>query len=58
MEINHLFLSFMAIYEQANRAQYILTAVSGTDFSGYPGCRETSIKLPHVMLYLAMNLNL
>lgn len=56
MEINHLFLSFTAVYEQANRARHIITGVSETDFSGYPDRRETSIKLPNVPLYLAMNL--
>lgn len=58
MEINHLFLSFTAVFEQANRARHIITGVSETDFNGCSDCRETSIKLPNVTLYLARNLSL
>ncbi len=52
---NHIFFSIAAIYAKQIGAKHLVTGVSGTDFSGYPDCRDSFIKSLNVTLNLAMD---
>lgn len=52
---NLIFLSFAAIFTKQKKANYLITGVSQSDFSGYPDCRDNFIKSLNVTLNLAMD---
>ena len=52
---NLLFLSFAGVLAKVKGAKHIVTGVCGTDFSGYPDCRDVFIKSLNVTLNLAMD---
>lgn len=54
---NILFLSSVACIAYNKKIQHIVTGVCETDFSGYPDCRDTTIKSLQVTLNLAMESN-
>ena len=52
---NILFLTLTAIYAYQVKAEAIITGVCETDFSGYPDCRDDSIKAMQVALNTGMD---
>jgi 7-cyano-7-deazaguanine synthase len=54
---NILFLSSVACIAYNKGIENIVTGVCETDFSGYPDCRDTTIKSLQVTLNLAMEAN-
>lgn len=54
---NILFLSSVACIAYNRGIENIVTGVCETDFSGYPDCRDTTIKSLQVTLNLAMETN-
>jgi len=51
---NLLFLSFAATLAVRRNARHIVTGVCETDYSGYPDCRDDTIKALQVALNLGM----
>ena len=51
---NLFFLSIAAVYARERGIRHIVKAVSQTDFSGYPDCRDNFIRSLNVTLNLAM----
>ncbi|PCJ19120.1 MAG: 7-cyano-7-deazaguanine synthase QueC [Candidatus Cloacimonadota bacterium] len=51
---NILFLSYVACIAYSKKIKNIVTGVCETDFSGYPDCRDDTIKSLQVTLNLAM----
>ena len=52
---NLFFLSIAAVFAQQHGIRHIVTGVSQTDFSGYPDCRDDSIKALQVAVNLGMD---
>ena len=52
---NILFLTLTAIYAYQVKAEAIITGVCETDFSGYPDCRDDTVKAMQVALNLGMD---
>jgi 7-cyano-7-deazaguanine synthase len=51
---NLLFLSVAAAYAYHKKAKHLITGVCQTDYSGYPDCRDASIKAIQVAVRLCM----
>ena len=51
---NILFLTLTAIYAYQVKAEAIITGVCETDFSGYPDCRDDTLKALQVAVSLGM----
>lgn len=52
---NLLFLTFAATLAVRRHARHIVTGVCETDYSGYPDCRDDTMKALQVALNLGMN---
>lgn len=54
---NYIFLGFAAAFAYKENIQNIVTGVCQTDYSGYPDCREETIKSIQNSLSLSMDYN-
>lgn len=52
---NIVFLTTAAIFAEQRGLKYIVTGVCETDYSGYPDCRDDTVKALQVCLNLGMN---
>jgi 7-cyano-7-deazaguanine synthase len=51
---NLLFLTFAAIIAHQRQIKYVVTGVCETDYSGYPDCRDDTVKALQVAINLGM----
>ncbi len=51
---NLIFLTFAAAYAYPRAIQHLVTGVAQTDYSGYPDCRETTMRAMQEALNLGM----
>ena len=51
---NLIFLTFAAAYAYQRKIKNLVTGVAQTDYSGYPDCRENTIKSLENTIYLGM----
>ncbi len=52
---NLVFLSFAAALAYTRRIEHVVTGVAQTDYSGYPDCRENTLKALELALRLGMD---
>ena len=52
---NLVFLTFAAAFAYTRGARHLVTGVAQTDYSGYPDCRENTLKALEVALRLGMD---
>lgn len=52
---NLIFLTFAAAFAYTRGARHLVTGVAQTDYSGYPDCRENTLKALEVALRLGMD---
>jgi len=52
---NLLFITFAAVLAYRRGAKHLVTGVCETDYSGYPDCRDDTIKAMQLALNLGMN---
>lgn len=55
---NLLFLTFAAIVAHQRKIKYLVTGVCETDYSGYPDCRDDTVKALQVAINLGMEARL
>ena len=55
---NLIFLTYAAAYAYQRDAHHLVTGVAQTDYSGYPDCREDTIKALEVAIRLGMEYDL
>ena len=55
---NLIFLTYAAAYAYRYDAHHLVTGVAQTDYSGYPDCREDTIKALEVVIRLGMEYDL
>jgi 7-cyano-7-deazaguanine synthase len=55
---NLLFLTFAAVVAHQRKIKYLVTGVCETDYSGYPDCRDDTMKALQVALNLGMEARL
>ncbi|UTH72598.1 7-cyano-7-deazaguanine synthase QueC [Chromobacterium sp. IIBBL 290-4] len=52
---NLIFLTFAAAFAYTRGARHLVTGVAQTDYSGYPDCRENTLKALEVAIRLGMD---
>lgn len=52
---NLIFLSFAAAFAYTSGIEHVVTGVAQTDYSGYPDCRENTLKALELALRLGMD---
>jgi 7-cyano-7-deazaguanine synthase len=55
---NLLFLTFAAVVAHQRKIKYLVTGVCETDYSGYPDCRDDTVKALQVAINLGMEARL